>query len=70
MKTIDQITYLDADTKAIIEHAMNRKPLDPKIAERVRAEGAKLRQEIFEKTGLVDFAVPSIREFRGELPNQ
>jgi hypothetical protein len=68
MKTIDQ-NELDADTQAVIEHAMTGKPLDPEIARRVRAEGEKVRQEIFAKHGLVDIAVPAIRELRGELPD-
>jgi hypothetical protein len=68
MKTIDQ-TELDADTQAVIEHAMTGKPLDPEIARRVRAEGEKVRREIFPKHGLVDIAVPAIRELRGELPD-
>ena len=68
MKTIEQ-TELDADTEAVIEHAMTGKPLDPKIARRVRAEGEKVRQEIFAQHGLVDIAVPAIRELRGELPD-
>src|SRR5712691_10180293 len=67
MKTIEQ-TEMDADTQAVIEHAMTGKPLDPEIARRVRAEGEKVRQEIFAKHGLVDIAVPAIRELRGELP--
>jgi hypothetical protein len=68
MKTIEQ-TELDADTQAVIEHAMTGKPLDPEIARRVRAEGEKVRQEIFAKHGLVDIAVTAIRELRGELPD-
>jgi hypothetical protein len=68
MKTVDQ-TELDADTQAVIEHAMTGKPLDPEIARRVRAAGENLRQEIFAKHGLVDIAVPAIRELRGELPD-
>jgi hypothetical protein len=68
MKTIEQ-TELDADTQAVIEHAMTGKPLDPEIARRVRAEGEKVRQEIFARHGLVEIAVPAIRELRGELPD-
>jgi hypothetical protein len=59
---------LDSDTIAVIEHAMTGKPLDPAIAKRVREQGEKLRQEIFEKNGLLDIAVPAVREFRGEIP--
>ena len=68
MMTIDQ-SKVDADTLAVIEHAMTGKPLDPEIARRVRTEGEKVRREIFAKHGLVDIAVPAIRELRGELPD-
>jgi len=67
MKTIEQIE-LDPDTQAVIEHALTGKPLDPEIARRIRAEGEKVRQDIFRKHGVVDIAVPAIRELRGELP--
>jgi hypothetical protein len=59
---------LEAYTKAILEHAMTGKPLDPAIAKWVREESEKMRQEIFRKHGLVDIAVPAVREFRGEIP--
>ena len=68
MKTIDQITEVDDDTKAIIEHAMTGKPLAPEVAYRAWEQGDRLRQEIFETHGLVNIAVPAIRELRGELP--
>jgi hypothetical protein len=68
METIEQ-TELDADTQALIEHAMTGTPLDPDIARRVRAEGEKMRRAILAKHGLVDIAVPAIRELRGELPD-
>jgi hypothetical protein len=55
---------LEEETRAIIEHAMTRKPLDPAIAERVRTEAARVRQEVFERHGLLDEAVPGVREFR------
>ncbi len=65
---IADATQFDEDTKAVIEHAMTGKPLDPAIAKRVRERGETLRQEIFEKNGLLDIAVPAVREFRGEIP--
>jgi hypothetical protein len=65
---IADATQFDEDTKAVIEHAMTGKPLDPTIAKRVREHGEKLRQEIFQKNGLLDIAVPAVREFRGEIP--
>jgi hypothetical protein len=68
MSTVDQIPDVDADTKAIIEHAMTGKPLDPEIARRVREQGDKLRLEVFKKHGVVDIAVPAIRALRGKLP--
>ncbi len=58
----------EADMIAIIEHALTGKPLDPEIAKRARDDGERLRQEIFQKNGLMDIAVPAIREFRGEIP--
>ena len=60
---------MDPDTRAIIEHVMTGKPLDPDIARRVREQGERIRQEILTKHGIVDIAVPAIRELRGELPN-
>ena len=43
-------------------------PLDPEVAARVHARGMKIREEIYRKHGLVDIAVPAIREVRGEIP--
>jgi hypothetical protein len=59
---------LDADTKAVIEHALSGKPLDPAISKRLREQGEKLHQEIFQQNDLLDIAVPAVREFRGEIP--
>jgi hypothetical protein len=59
---------VEADLKAVLDHVITGKPLDPEVARRVRERGDRLRQEIFEKHGLVDIAVPAIRELRGELP--
>jgi hypothetical protein len=68
MKIVDQVPNVDAETNAIIEHAMTGMPLDPELVRRVREQGEALRREILEKHGLVDIAVPAIRELRGELP--
>jgi len=68
MNSIIPLIEIDPDTQAVIEHAMTGKPLDPAIAKRVREEGGKLRAEIFQKNGLLDIAVPAVREFRGEIP--
>jgi hypothetical protein len=59
----------DADARAIIEHAMTGAPLDPEVYRRVRERGDRIRQETYEKHGVLDVGVPAIRELRGELPN-
>jgi hypothetical protein len=61
-------TTYDADVQALLDRAMTGKPLDPEVATRLREEGEKLRERLKTQHGLVDVAVPSIRELRGELP--
>ncbi|HZZ82857.1 MAG TPA: hypothetical protein VFE62_30435 [Gemmataceae bacterium] len=61
-------TTHDTDVQALLDHAMTGKPLDPEIARRLREEGEKLRERLRQQYGVVDVAVPSIRELRGELP--
>ncbi len=58
----------EADLQAVFDNFAAGQPLDPEIAQRVRRRGAKIRNEVFRKHGLVDIAVPAIRELRGELP--
>jgi hypothetical protein len=67
MNAIHQLPEVDADTQALLEHVMTGKPLDAAVARRVREQGEKLRQELFRQHGLVNVAVPAIRELRGEL---
>jgi hypothetical protein len=55
---------LEADTRAVIEKLMTGKPLDPETEARIRAEAARIRQEILEKHGVLDIGVPAIRELR------
>lgn len=57
-----------ADMQAVAEAVASGKPLDPEIARRVRERGARITEEIRNKYGLLDVAVPAIRELRGELP--
>ena len=57
-----------ADIQAVADHLATGKPLDPEVARRVRERGARITEEIRRKYGLVDIAVPAIRELRGELP--
>lgn len=39
---------------------------DPEFVRRVQAEAKKVREEIFEKHGLLDVGVPAIRELRDD----
>jgi hypothetical protein len=59
----------EADARAVFEHFATGVPLDPKVAKRVRERGQRIRDEVFQKNGLLDVAVPAIRELRGELPD-
>jgi hypothetical protein len=52
-----------ADMQRAIELAMTGKR-DPEFEKRVQAEGQRIREEVFRKHGLVDIAVPAIRELR------
>jgi hypothetical protein len=60
---------LDADAEAVMDSYLTGKPLDPEVARRVRARAQRITEETYRKHGLVDIAVPAIRELRGELPN-
>ena len=43
---------------------MAGKKLEPKIARRIHARAKRIRDEVFQKHGLLDIGVPAIREFR------
>jgi hypothetical protein len=55
-----------ADAQAVIEHAMTGKPLDPEIADRVRARSEDATEELRRKCGTVNLAVDLIREVRDQ----
>jgi hypothetical protein len=55
---------LAADTQAVIDKLMTGKPLDPETYTRIRERADRIRDEIFEKHGLLDIGVPAIRELR------
>ena len=59
---------LQADEEAVMAHFLTGKPLDPEVQRRVHERAKKIREEIYRNHGLVDIAVPAIRELRGELP--
>ena len=71
MKTIEE-TAVDpdvaADAEAVIDSLETGKPLPAEIATRIRARAEKITQRVYREHGLVDIAVPAIRELRGELP--
>ena len=59
----------DPDTQAVLEALSTGKRLDPEVADRLRKEIDRLREQVFRKHGVLDIGVPAIRELRGELPD-
>lgn len=71
MKTLDDATVspeIEADAEAVIQSLETGKPLDPVIARRIRERAKKITERVYREHGMVDIAVPAIRELRGELP--
>lgn len=71
MKTIAENRVppeVTADGEALIESITTGKPLDPEIARRIHERAEAITQRVYREQGLVDIAVPSIRELRGPLP--
>lgn len=66
------ITAISADTReefeAVAEHVRTGKPVPPELSHRIREKAEKIRKQVFEKHGLVDVAVPAIRELRDDAP--
>ena len=56
-----------ADLKAVLDALGAGTPLDPEIACRVRERSERIRQDVFERHGVLNIAVDLIRECRGEL---
>jgi hypothetical protein len=59
LQTIEEMD-IDAVTKAV---AAGRK-VDPEVARRVRERAAKITEEVHRKHGVLNIAVPAIRELR------
>ena len=57
-----------ADVQAVADHLAAGKPLDPDVVRRIRERSARIQQKIRRQHGLIDVAVPALRELRGELP--
>ncbi len=52
------------DAKLIAECVAAGKPIPPEVARRVQEEARRITQAVYEKHGLLDIAVPAIRELR------
>jgi hypothetical protein len=61
------LSEMDPDARAVIEHLMTGKPLDPEVARRVQERSERLQKEILEKHGVQNIGVQLIREARGPL---
>jgi hypothetical protein len=57
-----------ADEEAVMQAFLTGTPVDADVAHRVQERSRLIREETFLKHGLVDVAVPAIRELRGPLP--
>lgn len=62
MKTIDQTP----ETQAVIESLTTGRPIDPDMRERIRVKARTIRERLLREHGLVNIAVPAIRELRDE----
>lgn len=56
-----------ADAQAVADSLESGQPLEPDVARRIRERAKKITQSVYEKHGVLDVAVPAIRELRGEL---
>ncbi|HEX3315793.1 MAG TPA: hypothetical protein VHR72_12910 [Gemmataceae bacterium] len=71
MKTFEEIapdSEIAAEMEAVIQSLETGKPIDPAIAKRIHERAEKITQRVYREHGLVDIAVPAIRELRGEPP--
>lgn len=59
---------VQADEEAIMQAFLSGTPVDAEVVRRVQERSRLIREEVFRKHGLVNVAVPAIRELRGPLP--
>ena len=67
MNTTEEILVpadLQADADALMESIATGQPLDPVVARRIHERAESIRQETFQKHGVLDIGVPAIRELR------
>jgi len=55
-----------ADSQAVLDHVLHKKPLDPEVYRRVHERSAKITEELRQKHGTVNIAVDLIRQARDE----
>jgi hypothetical protein len=61
-------SLIQTEEEVVMQAFLNGTPVDPDVARRVQERSRLIREEVFRKHGLVDIAVPAIRELRGPLP--
>ena len=59
---------VQADEEAVMHAFLTGTAVDAEVARRVQERSRLSREEVFRKHGLVNVAVPAIRELRGPLP--
>ena len=57
-----------ADAQLVAECVAAGRPIPPEVVRRVHEAALKITEATYQKHGLLDIAVPAIRELRGELP--
>ena len=62
----DVASEIEAENNAVVEHLMTGKSIDPEIARRIEERARRITEETYRKHGLLDIAVPAIRELRDE----
>ena len=67
MNIIEKSAELTPKPKPLLS-VKTASPIDPEFLRKIRERGDKIRQETFQKHGLLDICVPAIRELRGEVP--
>jgi len=57
------------ERQAILDKLLYGRPVPPEVERRIRERAAKITEEIQQKHGLLDVAVPAIRALRDGLPD-
>ena len=61
------VAIVPSDDDAVMQAFLTGTAVNPDVAIRVQERSRLIREEVFRKHGLVDIAVPAIRELRGSL---